>query len=271
MYYIVYIMETSNLSSPLLTASIQYIINVLLTLPAIIYIDTWGRRPTLLLGSLSMAILLYTSAALQAHYGEPTTAPDSDLSWHITSSLPASRAIVACSYLFVATFALSWGPVSWTYPAEIFPNRIRAKATSLTTAANWVFNTVLAFAVPPLLYSINWKMYILFGSFNICALVQVFLTLPETKNFSLEEMDSVFEGRAWRRGRERSGLHDVEAQIRAGVLVVKAPKGVEMRRRGGWEEREDKGDRTVRVETTVSQTRTLRGSWDDDVGPGRAF
>jgi hypothetical protein len=33
--------------------------------------------------------------------------------------------------------------VSWTYPAEIFPLRIRAKAVSLSTATNWTFNCVL--------------------------------------------------------------------------------------------------------------------------------
>jgi hypothetical protein len=33
--------------------------------------------------------------------------------------------------------------VSWTYPAEIFPLRIRAKAVSLSTATNWMFNCVL--------------------------------------------------------------------------------------------------------------------------------
>ena len=42
--------------------------------------------------------------------------------------------------------------MSWTYPAEIFPSKIRAKAASLATASNWFWNMVLAFGVPPLLY-----------------------------------------------------------------------------------------------------------------------
>ncbi|EEY23046.1 high-affinity glucose transporter [Verticillium alfalfae VaMs.102] len=42
--YIVYIMQGAGLGNPLLTASVQYIINVALTLPAIIFLDKWGRR-----------------------------------------------------------------------------------------------------------------------------------------------------------------------------------------------------------------------------------
>ena len=59
-----------------------------------------------------------------------------------------SKAVVSMSYLFVATFATTWGPVSWTYPSEIFPLKIRAKAVSLATASNWTWNCALAFAVP---------------------------------------------------------------------------------------------------------------------------
>lgn len=78
------------------------------------------------------------------------TKANKDITWIVDDNPTASRAVVACSYLFVATFATTWGPTSWTYPAEIFPSKIRAKAVSLATATNWFWNTVLAFAVPPL-------------------------------------------------------------------------------------------------------------------------
>lgn len=34
----------------LLPSSIQFIINVVMTVPALIWVDRWGRRPTLLAG-----------------------------------------------------------------------------------------------------------------------------------------------------------------------------------------------------------------------------
>src|SRR3569833_2377929 len=102
-----------------------------------------------------------TTGALQQYYGEPNDpnlGQSKDITWVVVDNRPVSSAIVACSYLFVATFATTWGPTSWTYPAEIFPSKIRAKAVSLATSSNWFWNMVLAFAVPPLLWNISYKM-----------------------------------------------------------------------------------------------------------------
>jgi len=148
-------MEGAQIASPLLTASVQYIINVALTLPAILFLDKWGRRPPLIIGSFLMMSWLFISGALQQYYGQPNTdelrnETNNDISWIVNNKPSVSRGVVACSYLFVATFATTWGPTSWTYPAEIFPSKIRAKAVSLSTATNWFCNMVLAFAVPPL-------------------------------------------------------------------------------------------------------------------------
>lgn len=160
------IMEGANIASPLLTASIQYVLNVALTLPAIICLDRVGRRPAMLIGSFLMMTCLFIVGALQASYGEPNVGllkskSNSDISWIIPNNKPVSKAIVAFTYLFVCTFATTWGPTSWTYPSEIFPTKIRAKAVSLATASNWFWNCILAFAVPPLL----WNMYVSFSPY----------------------------------------------------------------------------------------------------------
>ncbi|PHH70552.1 hypothetical protein CDD82_7049 [Ophiocordyceps australis] len=218
MYYVVYIMEGADIGSPLLTASIQYIINVVLTLPCIIFLDKWGRRPSLLVGSFLMMTWLFISGALQQYCGQPNTdqtrtKDNKDITWIVTGHRVASRAIVACAYLFVATFAATWGPTSWTYPAEIFPSRIRAKAVSISTATNWLFNMVLAFAVPPLLWHANYKTYYIFGC---SALVHMFVAAHETKGYTLEEMDDVFDRgvRAWQPGKARqSRLDQIKTQI----------------------------------------------------------
>ncbi|KAH0548224.1 MFS sugar transporter, partial [Trichoglossum hirsutum] len=229
MYYIVYVMQSAGIGDPLLTASIQYIINVVLTLPAIIFLDTWGRRPLLLLGSFGMMSTLAVSGALQGAYGKPNPHTNHDLdaiSWVITGHPAVSKGIVACSYLFVATFAVTWGPTSWTYPAEIFPSKIRAKAVSLATATNWGWNCALAFAVPPLLWKINWKMYMIFAAFNAVAFIHMFLTAPETKGKTLEEMDEVFDSGlpAWRSVPKGSRLDQLEKEIEQGTVKVDAPR-----------------------------------------------
>ena len=186
-------MESAGVRNPLLTASIQYVILVLMTVPAIIWMDKWGRRPTLLLGSLGMMAWLLISGSIQGAFGQRQINPTSAVTWVMVNKETQARAVVSCSYLFVATYAISWGPVSWTMPAEISPNRVRAKAVSLSTASSWAWNCGLAFAVPPLLRSINWKMYMIFAAFNGVAFIHMFLTAPETKGMALEEMDEVFD------------------------------------------------------------------------------
>ena len=111
----------------------------------------------------------------------------------ITGHSGITRAVIVFSYLFVCSFAVTMGPVSWTYPAEIFPMRVRAKAVSFSTAANWVFNFALAWAVPPGLSNIAWKTYFIFGTFNFAAFVHIFFMFPETAGRTLEEIEEVFE------------------------------------------------------------------------------
>ncbi|KFZ16938.1 hypothetical protein V502_04819, partial [Pseudogymnoascus sp. VKM F-4520 (FW-2644)] len=226
------------------TASIQYIINVVFTLPAIIYLDRWGRRPTLLVGSFLMMVFLLINGALQAVYGQPQTIPKSNITWIVLGNQPVSSAIVACSYLFVAAYATTWGPVSWCYPAEIFPSKVRAKAVSLAVSANWFWNSVLSFAVPPMLYHISWKVYMVFGTFNGLALIHIFLAAPETKGKMLEEIDEIFDSgrKAWQRQPKGSRLDDLEKRIEEGTIEPpgrhrrRPQDGLETRQHGRREE-----------------------------------
>ncbi|GJJ67677.1 MFS transporter, SP family, sugar:H+ symporter [Entomortierella parvispora] len=195
MYYIVFIFQGAGYSgnANLQASSIQYVLNVLMTIPAILFIDRWGRRPVLLIGSAFMALWLFLVGGLMGHFGAPAVLEgNSTTTWAIQNNPSASHAVIACSYLFVCSFAISWGPVSWTYPAEIYPLRIRSKAVSLSTAANWAFNFALAYAVPPLLQSIQYKTYYIFAAFCVAMTIHVFFMFPETNGRTLEEMEDVF-------------------------------------------------------------------------------
>jgi len=219
------VMETANIGSPFLTSAIQYVINVVFTLPAILYVDKWGRRASLLSGSLIMMVSLFIVGALEAIYGRPISKKYEDVSWEVTNNKPVQWAIVVITYTFVGTYAMTWGPSSWTYPAEIYPSAIRAKAVSLATASNWAWNCALAFAVPPLLWLIDWKLYMIFATFNGLAFIHVFFTAPETKGKTLEEMDEVFDSglRPWKAGRKGSRLDDLQRDIEAGKVKVSVP------------------------------------------------
>lgn len=148
MYYITYLFGMAGLkgNNNLVASSIQYVINVFMTIFALIFVDRWGRRLPLLVGAFFMALWLFINAGLMAHFGH--RAPPGGVnnvpeeSWEISG--PASKAVIACTYLFVASFAPTWGPVSWIYPPELFPLRVRGKAVALCTAANWIMNFALS-------------------------------------------------------------------------------------------------------------------------------
>jgi sugar porter (SP) family MFS transporter len=194
MYYIVYVFQGAGLTGRrgnLIASAVQYVLNVALTVPAIIYIDKWGRRPMLLIGLSLMAFFLFLVGALQGGFGGWGTVDGSPV-WVIVNHPGVTKAIIVASYLFVCSFAVTMGPVSWTYPAEIFPMRVRAKAVALSTASNWTFNFALAWAVPPALSSISYRTYFIFGAFNIAAAIHVLFCFPETAGRTLEEIEEVF-------------------------------------------------------------------------------
>ena len=107
--------------SLLLSSSIQYVINVVMTVPALLFVDRWGRRPTLLIGAALMMTFLFANGGILAskgHYAGPNGVDNTpEASWSVTG--PPSKALIACSYLFVASYAPTWGPVSWIYPPEL--------------------------------------------------------------------------------------------------------------------------------------------------------
>jgi hypothetical protein len=90
-----------------------------------------------LIGTLMMGFWLFLVGGLQGGFGEWGTDEDGDRVWLIDGHESVTRGVIVCSYLFVCSFAITMGPVSWTYPAEIFPMRVRAKAVAFSTATNW--------------------------------------------------------------------------------------------------------------------------------------
>lgn len=116
MYYITYVFAMAGYkqNAALLASSISYIINVFMTVPALIWLDKWGRRPTLLAGSLLMATWMFANAGIMGAHGVVVPGGINNTpeeSMKVTGS--AATGLIACTYLFVASFAPTWGPVSW--------------------------------------------------------------------------------------------------------------------------------------------------------------
>lgn len=203
MYYIVYMFKMAGYegNTVLTSSSIQYVINMVMTVPALLWIDRWGRRRILIAGSLLMGLWLMLMCILLGIYSEPLTdIPDDEMIRITVENNSASKAIISVSYLFVASFAPTWGPGIWIYCSEIFPTAQRGLASGICAAANWIFNFALAMFVPTAFKNITWKTYIIFLVFCVVMTVHVFLMFPETKGKTLEEIGQMWDSKvpAWR-------------------------------------------------------------------------
>lgn len=112
-YYIVYIFQMAGIhgNTNLAVSSIQYVVNVVMTIPALLLLDRLPRRAVMISGMLTMASLLFITAGLMGSYGYAVPG-GLDGTPTVTWTLPAggaSKAIIACTYLFIATFATTWG------------------------------------------------------------------------------------------------------------------------------------------------------------------
>ncbi|KAJ8291859.1 MFS glucose transporter mfs1 [Rhodotorula toruloides] len=207
MYYVVYVFQGAGLQgrrAELIASSVQYALAVVCTLPAVIWLDKIGRRPLLVGGSAAMATCLMIVGALQKTLGHKLEGAEAaaTTTWVVTGHKSGSYAIIVFSYLFVCSFSATLGPCSWTYASEIFPTRVRGKAVSFATASNWIFNFILSMTTPPAFRNIQYRVYFLYGTFNICSFLHFFFMYPETKGRTLEEMEEIFDGTntftAWR-------------------------------------------------------------------------
>ncbi|HEY3682107.1 MAG TPA: sugar porter family MFS transporter [Streptosporangiaceae bacterium] len=155
--------------------------NLVLTFVAIALVDRIGRRLLLLIGSAGMFVGLAAMAVSfsQAHgSGANVTLPS-----------PYDLIALVGANWFVVFFAATWGPVMWVLLSEMFPNRMRATALAIGTAANWLFNFAVTTAFPPA--AANLGLTWVYGSFAFFVLLSYFFVqakIPETKGRTLEEM-----------------------------------------------------------------------------------
>ncbi|KAK4104430.1 general substrate transporter [Parathielavia hyrcaniae] len=144
--------------------------------PAVFLVERVGRRKLMLFGAVGQA---GTMAVLAGVNSRPDT---------------TGFQIAGIVFLFVFNtfFAVGWLGMTWLYPAEIVPLRIRAPANALSTSANWIFNFLVVMITPVAFNNIGYQTYIIFAVINAVMVPSVYFFYPETAYRSLEEMDVIF-------------------------------------------------------------------------------
>jgi MFS transporter, SP family, xylose:H+ symportor len=173
-----------NMGSATNTALWQTIIvglaNVIFTVVAILTVDRLGRKPLLIGGALVMAVAMIT------------------LGFLFQAKAVGTLALIAV-VVYIAGFALSWGPVTWVLLSEMFPNAIKNKALAIAVAAQWVANLLVSWSFKVvdgnsrLNASFNHGFaYWIYGGMGLLAAAFVYLYVPETKRRTLEGIQQLW-------------------------------------------------------------------------------
>lgn len=178
---------------------------------ALFVVDRLGRRRLMIWGALGMAVSLGIIGACLSQATDTYKAP----------------AYAATVFIFVydTFFALGWLGITWLYPAEVTPIRIRTEAAGISTVSNWFFNyavshppslplphslspfpsplspftlphpltkTQVVQLAPIMINKISWKTYFVFFTFNLAFIPVIYFYFPETNGYKLETLDAIF-------------------------------------------------------------------------------
>ena len=166
----------SSASAEILASVGVGVVNVVFTVAAMQLIDRVGRRPLLLVSLAGMALSLFVLG----------------LAFSL-SQLSASLGWIAVTSLmvYVGSFAVGLGPVFWLLLSEIYPLRIRGRAMSVGTTANWSANLIVALSFLTLTQILGKAAtFWLYAVVSVGAWLFAFFLVPETKGRRLEEIEA---------------------------------------------------------------------------------
>jgi len=155
-------------------------VNLAFTVVAILTVDRLGRKPLQIIGALVMAVAMFALGGAFALQIKGVMA-------------------LFCMLLYIAGFAVSWGPVVWVLLSEIFPNQVRGKAMAVAVAAQWIANFIVSWTFPILNdnpYLLNafhhGFAYWIYGVMSLFAALFMWKLVPETKGRTLEQMEKLW-------------------------------------------------------------------------------
>ena len=174
-YYAPTIIQSAGIPSAsgaiLATAGIG-IVNVITTVFAMWLIDRAGRRPLLLIGIAGMIVSL-------AVLGVAFTIPGG-----------AAWISVVCLMAYVASFAISLGPIFWLLTSEIYPLKLRGLAQGTAATTNWSANLLVSMTFLTLIQALGpSRTFWLYGLLAVASWIFSYSLVPETKGRSLEEIE----------------------------------------------------------------------------------
>ncbi|KAG6011882.1 hypothetical protein E4U54_007857 [Claviceps lovelessii] len=193
-----FLKSTGAISNTFLISLIFTLVNVCSTPLSFWTVERFGRRTILIVGAAGMLICQFLVAIIGVTVGFNQTHPDpANPANSLANNIPAVNAQIAFIAIFIFWFASTWGPGAWIVIGEIFPLPIRSRGVGLSTASNWLWNTIIAVITPYMVGehrgNLKSSVFFVWGGLCTCAFVYAYFLIPETKGLSLEQVDKMME------------------------------------------------------------------------------
>ncbi|KAK4096306.1 general substrate transporter [Parathielavia hyrcaniae] len=193
-----FLKSTGAISNEFLISMVFTIINVGSTPISFWTVERFGRRTILFWGALGMLVCQFLVGIIGVTVGFNHTHVDPlDATKTVADNVSAVNAQIAFIAIFIFFFASTWGPGAWIVIGEIFPLPIRSRGVGLSTASNWLWNTIIAVITPYMVGeergNLKSSVFFVWGGLCTCAFVYTYFLVPETKGLSLEQVDKMME------------------------------------------------------------------------------
>ncbi|CZS89246.1 probable monosaccharide transporter [Rhynchosporium agropyri] len=190
-----FLKSTGAISNEFLISLIFTLVNVCSTPISFWAVEKLGRRPLLVWGAFGMLICQFLVAIIGVTVGFNHTHLRGEET--IANNISAVNAQIAFIAIFIFFFATTWGPGAWILIGEIFPLPIRSRGVGLSTASNWLWNTIISVITPYMVGSehgnLKSSVFFVWGGLCTAAFIYAYFLVPETKGLSLEQVDRMME------------------------------------------------------------------------------
>ncbi|MCX2744406.1 sugar porter family MFS transporter [Mangrovivirga sp. M17] len=156
-------------------------VNFIFTFIAMFTVDKLGRKPLIIIGSFGMLLgFIMLGGSLYLNQ--------------------VGLVSLIGVLMFIGSFAMSMGPVTWVLLSEMFPNKIRSIAMSIAVAVQWAGNYLVSQTFPIIANSEAniegpWNKSLPYVIFSVCIILLILFTkkyIIETKGRSLEELEDIW-------------------------------------------------------------------------------